>query len=224
VNMDSSELKIGDKIYISKAKYPLNQYSSQILDIINNKELIIGGPIRRSTLIYMRPGTVLDIIYYKEKVGKFFFKANITDVWEKGIYKLKIERIDDVIKIQDRNFFRLLVSLKVEKSYIISKDGQETYETEVCETRDISGGGVKLLTNFKHVKGDKLLLAICIKDMELTTLGEVIRVSEANGSDYKYEIGVKFDNIDNLTRDIIIKFIFEVQREDRRKRIDFYDS
>ncbi|MFA5523337.1 MAG: PilZ domain-containing protein [Tissierellales bacterium] len=222
--MDSSELKIGDKIYISKAKYPLNQYSSQILDIINNKELIIGGPIRRSTLIYMRPGTVLDIIYYKEKVGKFFFKANITDVWEKGIYKLKIERIDDVIKIQDRNFFRLLVSLKVEKSYIISKDGQETYETEVCETRDISGGGVKLLTNFKHVKGDKLLLAICIKDMELTTLGEVIRVSEANGSDYKYEIGVKFDNIDNLTRDIIIKFIFEVQREDRRKRIDFYDS
>ncbi len=224
MNMDSSELKIGDKIYISKAKYPLNQYSSQILDIINNKELIIGGPIRRSTLIYMRPGTVLDIIYYKEKVGKFFFKANITDVWEKGIYKLKIERIDDVIKIQDRNFFRLLVSLKVEKSYIISKDGQETYETEVCETRDISGGGVKLLTNFKHVKGDKLLLAICIKDMELTTLGEVIRVSEANGSDYKYEIGVKFDNIDNLTRDIIIKFIFEVQREDRRKRIDFYDS
>ena len=222
--MDTAELKIGDKIFISKAEHPTNQYSSQILDIINEKKLIIGGPIRRSTIIHMRPNTVLDISYYKEKIGKFIFKAMITDVWEKRIYKLKIERISDITKIQDRNFFRLPVALKVEKEYSIKEDGDETSIKEVCMTGDISGGGVKLFSNFEHTKEDKLMLTLFIKNMEIITLGEVVRVSETKNIDYKYEIGVKFIAMDNFKRDMIIKYIFEQQREIRKKRIDFNDN
>ncbi len=221
--MNSSELKIGDKIYISKVEYPANQHSSQILDILNDREYIIAGPIRRSTIIYIRPNTVIEVKYNKEKIGKFVFRALVKEVWEKGIYKLKIEILSDITKIQERSFFRLPISIQVEKEHNIEKEDNGAAEKEVCISGDISGGGMKFFSNFRHEKFERLRLNLTIKGIVISTIGEVVRVSEFKSNDhkYKYEIGVKFVDIDNYSRDAIIKYIFEQQRELRKKRIDF---
>ncbi|WP_242942468.1 PilZ domain-containing protein [Proteiniborus sp. DW1] len=229
--MDSSELKVGDKIYIMKAEHPPRQYSSQILDILNEKEYVIAGPIRRSTIIHVELNSVIVVNYYKERIGKFVFRALVKEVWEKGIYKLKVERLNEIVKIQDRNYFRLPISLEVEKEYnaeqvydIENGNDIET-EKEICITGDISGGGLKLFSNIKHRERDKIRINFIIKDVEVSTIGEVIRVSKAknNAYKYKYEIGVKFLDIDNYERDAIVKYIFEQERELRKKRIDFND-
>lgn len=212
-----SRLKIGDKIEISKIDSKTIKHSSQILDIINEKEYIISGPIRRSAIVNVMTNSILEISYYKEEKGKFAFKALVTEKSEKGIYKLKIVRLNDITRIQERNFFRLSVSLEIEKRFKMKDKNEEIVFEEMCRTSDISGGGVKFFSNFKHQKNDQLLLTLNIDNKELNILGEVVRVSESSGNDYNYEIGVKFINIDNLERDIIIKYIFEQQRELRKK-------
>ncbi|WIV10877.1 PilZ domain-containing protein [Proteiniborus sp. MB09-C3] len=217
MSIGSFALKVGDKIEISKLEYPVNKYSSQILDILNDKEYIIGGPIRRSTIIHIRPNTIIEVSYYKEKIGKFIFKALVRDIWEKGIYKLRIERLNDIIKIQERNFFRLPISIKVQKKYEVKNEGEDKAIEEICRTGDISGGGLRLFSNFKHKKNDQLSLTLFIEDMEFNMQGEVVRVFESRSDDYKYEIGVKFKDIDSIQRDTIVKFIFEQQRELRKK-------
>lgn len=231
VIMDSSKLKVGDKIRIMKVEHPTNQYSSQILDILSENKYIIAGPIRRSTIIYIKPNTVVEVGYYKEKIGKFVFKAVVKEVWEKGIYKLKVERVSDIVKIQERNFFRLPVALKVEKDHNVEQVySEKNYihsenEKEICIAGDISGGGVKLFTNIEHKHHDKIRLKLVIRGIEIITIGEVVRISETKTNDYKhkfkYEIGVKFVDIDDYQRDVIVKYIFEQERELRKKRIDF---
>ncbi len=232
--MDSSELKVGDKIYIKKAEHPTNQYSSQILDILSENEYIIAGPIRRSTIIIVRPNTVVEVGYYKEKLGKFVFKAEVKEVWEKGIYKIKIKRFNDIIKIQERNFYRFSMGLEVEKSYnpkqVYDKENEdyEEIERERCMTGDISGGGIKLFSNTEHKVNDKVQLKLRIKDMMIITIGEVVRVAESISNEhmrkYKYELGIKFIDIDDYQRDAIVKYIFEQEREFRKKRIDYNDN
>lgn len=229
--MNSSELKVGDKIYIMKVEHQNNQYSSQILDILSENGYMISGPIRRSTIIHIRPNTVIEVGYYKEKIGKFVFIAIVKEVWEKGIYKLRIERLSDIIKIQERNFFRLPIALEVEKEYNaeqVYNTGNEVHgetKKEICITGDISGGGLKLFSNIKHENNDKIRLRFLIEDMEIIAIGEVIRVSESKSRDYKhkykYEIGVKFVDINDHQRDAIVKHMFEQERELRKKRIDF---
>lgn len=213
----SSQLEIGDKIKISRFDSKTIKHSSQILDILSENEYIISGPIRRSVNIHVIPNTILEICYYKEEIGKFVFKAIVTDKSEKGIYKLKIVRLNDISKIQERNFFRLPISLGVSKRFKVKDKDDEMIMEEMCRTSDISGGGVKISSNFKHQEKDQIMLSLNIDNKELNILGEVVRISESYSSDYNYEIGVKFININNSERDIIIKYIFEQQRELRKK-------
>jgi len=217
VSKDSSKLNVGDRIEISKVEYPSNRYVSQVLDVINDEEYIISGPIRRSTLIYMKENTVIEILYFKKEIGKFVFKALITGIWEKGLYKLRIKKISDIIKIQERNFFRLPISLEVHTKYEVKNKNEEIIIEETCKTGDISGGGMKLFSNYNYKKNAQLLLTFTINDLELNVLGEVVRASEIDSNDFKYEIGLKFIGIDNSQRDAIIRYIFEQQRELRKK-------
>ncbi len=214
---ESSQLKIGDKIEISRMGSKTIKHKSQILDILNEKEYIISGPISRSTIVNIRLNTILEISYNKEEKGKFVFKALVTDKNEKGVYKLKIERLSDITRIQERNFFRLPLSLEINKKFKVTEGNKEITMEEICKTTDISGGGTRIFSNFNHKKNDKLLLTLYIDNKEINILGEVVRTSESSNNSYHYEVAVKFVDIDNTDRDIIVKYIFDQQRELRKK-------
>ncbi|SDY83825.1 c-di-GMP-binding flagellar brake protein YcgR, contains PilZNR and PilZ domains [Proteiniborus ethanoligenes] len=215
--IDSLHINVGDKIQISRIENSKINHSSQVLDILNEKEYVIAGPIRRSTIVHISINSIIEITYYKENKGKFVFKAIVTEKIEKGIYKLVIKRIGDIKRIQDRNYFRLELSLKVVKRFETKENGVNTILVETCKTKDISGGGVRLFSNYKHELHDKLFLTIYIDNKELDFLGEVVRVIDSSGNEYKYEIGVKFADVISTEREIIIKYIFEQQRELRKK-------
>lgn len=214
---DISQLNVGDKIQISRNNNSKIKHICQVLDILNDKEYIISGPIRRSTIIHVRTNSIIEVSYHKESTGKFVFKAIVTDKIEKGIYKLYIKRIGEINKIQERNYFRLNLELKAIKRFEIEESDEKIVLLETCKTKDISGGGLKLFSNYKHEIDDKLFLTIYIDNRELNLLGEVLRVSDSTSNEYKYELGVRFVNMHISERDIIVKFIFEQQRELRKK-------
>lgn len=217
MNKDSSQLKIGDKIEIIKINNRKYRYKSQILDILDEKKYIISGPIRRSTIIHISVNTILKLKYYQEGKGKYVFNALVTDKNEKGIYNLTVERLEDITRIQERDYFRLSLPLNVIKRFEINDKDEELAVEETCITKDISGGGARIFSNYKHRVGEKMQLSVYIGKKELILFGVVVGAYDSTNDDYNYEIGVKFYNIDEVDRDIIVKYIFEQQRKLRRK-------
>ncbi|KPU28197.1 hypothetical protein TR13x_02350 [Caloranaerobacter sp. TR13] len=209
---------IGDKIEIRETNTKTNnKYASQILDIIDENIYIISGPIQKSALIPLHVGSLIEITYFREDKGRFIFKARIIEREYKKIYKLKIEKISCITKLQERNYYRLSVKLDVQKKYNLKLDDNEKEVVENCIVKDISGGGIRVLCNFKHSVGDLIKLQVSISDFSIIALGTVVRVHEIENNNFKFSLGIKFIEIEDEDRERLIKYIFEQQRRLRKK-------
>lgn len=218
MKMQSDLFNIGSKIEIERIGDDKNLlYPSQILDIIDEKNFLISGPIYKNNLVLLHKEEDIYLFYIIENKGKYSFKAKVLERDYTSIYKLKIQRISKINRIQQREFFRFPVCLQVKKEYL-AKDGKKIINIkENCETKDISGNGMKLLCNFKHSVGDKVRCSIKIYHKEIKVEGQVLRVGEIDAFNYKYSLGITFTDIDEDERELIIKFIFEQQRIMRDK-------
>ena len=205
-------LSIGSKIDIIKSNDKSVTYPSQILDILESNEMIISGPIKQSNLVLLHKNEKIYISYNVENKGKYLFTAKILARNLSSIYTLTIERISEIKKIQLRDHYRLLTRLKVEKEHLITQGDNVEKFYEHCETKDISGGGMKLNCNYKHKEGEEIVCSFNVNGESIKVKARVIRVEELNSFNYKYSIGIKFLEIESEMRDEIIKYIFEQQR------------
>ena len=115
-------------------------------------------------------------------------------------------------KKQKRRYFRLNVSLPIHIKLCGSDNVLRRY------TSDISAGGIK----FSHSKLIEIgtNLEVKIPDIlgEKTIKAIVIRTEQEDiGKINKYNIVIQFVDICERTRDKIVKFILEKQRELRKK-------
>ena len=83
---------------------------------------------------------------------------------------------------------------------------------EECRTKDISGNGLKLLSNLEHKVGDKIICQFDINNETIKIESEIVRLENIDTFDFKYVLGIKFIDIEERDRDTIIKFIFEKER------------
>lgn len=75
---------------------------------------------------------------------------------------------------------------------------------------DISGGGLKLSTKKDIDFGEEIIVNIPFEKENMAIKGKIIRKQNEKE---KYIYGVKFLDIDVLTREKIIKFIFSKMRK-----------
>ncbi|EOC99726.1 flagellar brake protein [Caldisalinibacter kiritimatiensis] len=215
---ESDFLSVGDKIQIRKKEEGINrEYTCQILDKLDDVQYLISGPMYKNGLVPIDNGTKIEVRYYIQNKGRFYFNAIVKERILENIYKLHIERTSEVNRLQQRNYFRLPLNIKMLKKFTPLNDKIENDIEEHCITQDISGGGIRCLCNYKHEIGD---IVTCDFLEELKASGvecEVIRIEPANNKEYKYSIGMRFTDISKNKRESIIKFIFEEQRKLRKK-------
>jgi len=215
---ETLQLNIGEKIEIKQLGSKQNtKYISQVLDIIDERTYSISGPIHKGMIIPISLESTVEITYFKEEKGRFLFKATVISREEKGVYRLTIKRIGKIIRFQQRDYYRLAVSKDVIITSSFMDGNIERTLEENCITKDISGGGVRFLSNFNHSLKDILSFKLNINGFEIASSGEVVRVKKSDNSNYEYEIGMRFIELSNSDRDILIRFIFEQQRKLRRK-------
>jgi len=210
--------KVGEKVYIKALSTSTRKtYVCQILDTDGEKKFTISGPIYKSTLIPLHINTEIEVTYYKESRGRFLFNSTIIEREDKGIYKIKVIRTGDIVKLQERSYFRLQAATKVLKKHKIVNDRNIRDVEENCTSEDISGGGLRLMCNYEHSIGELVKCFIEIDNSSIFIEGEIIRVEKIDSPDYKFALGVKFLDIKNEDRDKIIRYIFEQQRRLRKK-------
>lgn len=218
--MPSKDLpSIGDKLELynlSRSK-EMNRYISQLLDIVDEKNFVISGPIKNRDIVPLYKNSVVEISYYKENRGKFFFEGIVKKSIDGAIYKLVIERTSELKKIQLRNFYRLTHSMSVVKIHKLKQGDIEKDIIEECITEDISGGGIGLLCNYCHDIDDSVELLMDLEKTTISIKGKVIRIDTCKNPEYAYTIGVKLFDLEDDHRELIIKFIFNQQRKLRKK-------
>lgn len=213
MNSTFDSLIIGTKIEIIKSNDEEEiSYSSQVLDIIEPNEMIISGPIKQNNLVFLHKGEKIGISYNVQDRGKYYFIAKVLSRNHSSIYTLKVRRISEIKSIQQRNFYRLSTTLSVNIKHLSTKDDNNENLSEICQAKDISGGGMKLYCNCEYKVGDEISCAFEIGESLLESKALVVRVDGIDSFNFKYSIGISFLDMREENRDLIIKYIFEKQR------------
>ena len=187
--------------YIDKNKILV----SQLLEVKSKGECFIAIPIHDGNLVPIPVGAEILVYYNIETKGVFYFRAKVLERTRDRVPHLKVRQIDETQIIQRRNYYRLEVKLPVEiYNQNISVKGF---------TKDISGGGLKIILDKSIEESENLFTKIIIEDTELIIKCKLLKkFNNQSREASNYETGVQFLEIDEKTRNCIVSYIFKQQR------------
>lgn len=244
--MKEGILSLGDKIEMKEILRTLNEeklekvpvYTSQILEFDEEDEdiLNIAMPISEGKLIPLEVGTKYELFFYAKK-GMYTCRAEITNRYKSGnLYILVVNLLTDLTKYQRRQFFRLETNLEIQYKIFTEEDEKyfrlmgkmsdemmrRPFSTGTCI--DISGGGTRFHSGDNLQKGSRLFVRIdLLLDNHVRTcdiVSKAVFSSRAKGRSDLYENRIEFVQIKEEDREVIIKYIFKEERNQRRKMLE----
>lgn len=218
--MYKDTLTVGMKIDIEIVK-DLNEdkrtiYPSQVLDILESDKLIIRGPIKNKKLVFLHNKDKIHISYNILNKGMHYFQGEILSREYADMYILKVKKVSPIKILQMRSYYRFSKTIDIVKQFKRGKPYEDLH-IEECETKDISGGGLGIYSNYKHSIGDYVICSFLILNKQISVKCKVIRINETDSFNYKYSLGLSFLEIPEKHRDAIIEYIFNQQRKLRSK-------
>ena len=121
-------------------------------------------------------------------------------------------QIEDAV-VQKRNHFRLTCNIPINFRLLHDDDSgylipDEPQGGTIC---NISGGGLKLLSNAKTGENDYILIFLDLNGIAMQLMGE-IRVAYQNpDSMFPYQYGVMFCGISDTDQCNIVRYLFQQQ-------------
>lgn len=243
----SDVIKPGDKIDI-KITHQVNQeenggeiakvYRSLVTDIFSNLELEIAMPTYGGKMILFQADLECDFVFYT-KAGMYRCQAVIKNRYKKdNLYLLRILITSKLEKFQRREFFRISYNTSV-KFYHLTEETAKLDTTEklfeavqkieymdaACTgiTQDISGGGVRLISDIALERGQFIFLSLRLTndkyDDTFHLPGQIIAAEQHPDRPEMFIYRVKFLFRDLKEREKIVRFVFEEERRIRRKEI-----
>ncbi|WP_077367492.1 flagellar brake protein [Anaerosalibacter sp. Marseille-P3206] len=213
MNINETQLNIGDKIQIIRTRRDMSFiYPSQILDVLDENTYIISGPITMSTIVPVFISENIEIIYVVKDKGRYKFDAIVLKKQDDNIYKLVIKKTGNVKRLQQRSFYRFNLKIPVKKFFTIKIGEKEKVIEENCETKDLSGSGMKLLSNYDHDINDIVECLFEIDKKKVHIKGKIVRKDKIDNFSFKFAFGIYFTDIRKEDREDIVKYIFQQER------------
>ncbi|MFZ5352061.1 MAG: flagellar brake protein [Bacillota bacterium] len=208
---------IGDKIHIQLMNnYDNHQYTSQIAEIHGNNVFDAVIPIYKGRIIYIKNDALIDIVVPRGE-AIYEFRAKIVNKLFGKIPLLRLEVVSEIRKIQRRNYFRLKFIQNIYVRKVINIKEKEFGERITGSMLDISGGGLCFTCTEELDDRDVVELSMNLNNIKLLLLGKIVRKSYTANPVAPYTYGVQFENITEIQRNEIMKFIFEEQRKLAKK-------
>lgn len=213
-------MKIGDSLVLEeKLTNQSEKFKTKILDI-NSHSVFIDFPINLSTnkTVYVADGKHFKVTYVSPDGTAYVFFTEVLGKVKGTIPMVRLKKPDedDFIKIQRREFVRIETTID---AAIHSSNMEFTPFTTVTE--DISAGGTAILIpkdiTLSPDSSINTWLALPLKSgiiQYLNIKSRFVRLIEREGST-KNIASIKFTDISDSDRQIIIRFCFEKQLENR---------
>ncbi|RQD67775.1 MAG: hypothetical protein D5S00_09735 [Tindallia sp. MSAO_Bac2] len=206
-------LSAGDKvdIEIENKNNPVDSkvLYSQVLELAEDS-FYISVPMTKGFEYPLRTNQKLNIIFFNDK-GVYTFRGECRGkVKIENLDAYEIVRLSEPKKKQRREFFRLKYMIKV------SLKSLEKDTIANALTLDLSGGGLKVLTDRSFYVGEKIEATLFLEEGDVTVASVVVRAHKRS-EDKRFELGIKFHDIGEQNRNKIVAFIFQKQGELRKK-------
>lgn len=216
--MAKEELKINQKVEIrlDNASYK-GSYPSRVEELPSNR-ITLAAPIKKGKIIPLGRGDIITVYYWTQTAG-YSFTTRVIKTGFRRIPTITVERPREMKRIQRRNYLRIPAILPITFSVLEDLEHVSRLEIYRGETIDISGGGVMFKSPIKLTEDVCLEMEITLPRKGTVNVGgRVVRIREKLGkSGPEFFVGVDFSVIDESDRDKIIGFVFQRQREMRRK-------
>lgn len=248
--MLSLVLSIGNKIDMEKVVAGLSPvqpvtYVSQLLDILDKRQMKLAMPSIGSRVIPLDIGDLYNCVFYTSK-GLYRCQCEIVDRYkEENFYYAIVKQKTDLERYQRREYYRLnclmnAYARRISKEEEICRwklknkifdDDAEYWNCmakldavvkdwkEIIIT-DVSGGGAKFNTAIEFMRGEDIFMkmSFSFKDVryEYELMSRVVDSTSVERKSFDFETRIEFRSITNKERENIIQFIFEEQRKMRQ--------
>jgi c-di-GMP-binding flagellar brake protein YcgR len=217
------DIKIGTRLELNQINslgdIQSETYISQLLEYHDNDLLVISAPIHGSRLVYMPDNARINITFLHQHhnlVSLLGFTALVRSKEFRGnVAVYIIEPIGEIDKIQRRMDFRLDIVLNAQ-IWLPDPDGTEAFDTEPIKvfSKNLSGSGICLISDVEIPKGTETKVEITLSDdLIIIVRCTVLRVVPTEiRYKKKFELGMRFTQIDKKDQESLIRFIFNQQR------------
>lgn len=242
--MLSKFVREGDRVELipveghGKGKQPANSdevknYATKVSTIIDDETVELLMPMEQTKLILLPVDAEYNVVFYTSG-GLYQCFAKVEDRYKSGsLYLVQISLTSNLRKYQRREYYRFSCALEMcarnleeEELEAVEKNAKVWLQPGKPMRRsvivDISGGGLRFMSNQKYETGSMLYIGYNLikgtvrKQYEL--VGKVLSVREIENRPGTFEHRVQYHNIDENSREEIIQFIFEEERKSRSKR------
>ncbi len=200
-------MKIGIQVYRGETK--LN-FASKIEDLVDDN-IIISMPMQSNRIFYTHIDEIIRL-FFPKKDSLYCADCVVIGKTYKPVPVLKLKMLGNPYKNQRRDYFRLDLSTKIRVKL------PSTQDVINGVTLNLSGSGALIVSDCSFNKGDIVEVKIPAVSDDLLLKAEVVRCQTDFTRKVKpYSIAMKYIEINERQRDIIIKFLLREQRRLRKK-------
>lgn len=235
--MISDFARPGDKVDITYLHQNNGKvYKSSVFDFLGDTTVEIGMPTEGGKMVLFQLGFECSLFFYTQK-GMYICDGKVVSRYKRdGFYLLSVKLISAPKKYQRREFYRVDSAVPFSYYKITDEvaalattedlfeeitDPKYIEEKRMALSKDISGGGIRFLTDEKVAEGSKILAVMRLTnekmDHTLYLVAEIIESVRMENVPDKYITRGKFLFKDFKDRDLIVRFVFEEDRMLRKK-------
>lgn len=178
--------------------------------------MIIAMPMQKGYPVFFERGKTFYGRVFSDS-GIYAFQSTYADRKMSPLPIWIVTTPSEVEKMQQRSFVRFDVALPIVVAYP-DPDKEDEVISLKLNTKDLSGGGLQVISEVKMKIGRKVQLTLDIPEYGVFEVdGQVVRVHQPQDDRKLFWISIKFLSIPNNIRDKIIRFIVRRQLEQRQK-------
>lgn len=237
--MLSKVISLGTKIELQAverkkgAEEEQRVYISKVYEILTEDTLEITMPMEQTKLILLQVDSEYDMVFYGEN-GLYQCFARVVDRYKSNnVYLLRVELTSNLRKFQRREYYRFSCLLEMCSRNLVEEEleGVETKAPYMLQSGlplkrsvivDISGGGLRFVCDQQYEIGSLIYCSYHLikngRSKMYEVIGRVLAVQELPNRPGTYEHRVQYYNMDVATREEIIRFIFEEERRNRKRK------
>ncbi len=238
--MLSNFIREGDRVDLTSVEHAMGSkagkdskvYTSKVSAILSDDQLEILMPMEQTKLILLPVDAEFNLIFYT-KTGLFQCFATVIDRYKSNnLYLVVVELTSNLRKYQRREYYRFSCALEMCSRTLVEEEVKSLEENHPMILQpnmpikrsvivDISGGGLRFMSNQKYEPGSMLYCSYDLlkggerKHYEM--VGKVLAVRTLENRPDTYEHRVQYVNMNEAQREEIIQFIFEEERKNRSR-------
>ncbi|MCL2605027.1 MAG: flagellar brake protein [Defluviitaleaceae bacterium] len=207
------DIKTGDQVQIVyKGSATQGPYLTRVEVVESDKTILIHAPLDKGKRIRLVERNVYGLRFISGEAQVNFDAKFMEHERVEGFEMLRFFLVSDGEKVQRRNAFRFICSIPVTFN-VVADSGEQSTRTEGV-VRDLSSGGIKMITTISIPQGSLLRIDLFLDDDYVMAFGHVLMTKHTpENVKYPYQYGIRFEVLPESDEERIVRYVYNEQRK-----------